>query len=219
MSTSFTKRLLFTRPARRAIAGVARLLASLKPKNGDLEGDAGAEAEFRDWLQGLQAPTVVELGTRRTETGIPTVRRHWAGADATYIAADFMAGPDVDVVADAERLSETFAAGSVDAVIACSVFEHIQRPWLAAAEIGKVLKPGGRVYVQTHFAFPLHAYPHDYWRFSREALETLFAEDHGFVKRTSFYQFPCSILSEQDPVGIGLKSYLNVGIVAEKGAR
>ena len=82
-----------------------------------------------------------------------------------------------------------------------------------------VLKPGGRVYVQTHFAFPLHAYPHDYWRFSREALETLFAEEHGFGKRTSFYQFPCSILSEQDPVGIGLKSYLNVGIVAEKGTR
>src|SRR5215213_1793144 len=164
MSTSFTRRMLFARPTRSAIAAASRLLVSLKPGSAELEGDPRAEAEFRDWLQGLQAPSVVELGTRRTETGIPTVRRHWAGADATYVASDFMAGPDVDVVADAERLSETFAPGSIDAVIACSVFEHIQRPWLAAAEIGKVLRLGGKVFVQTHFAFPLHAYPHDYWR-------------------------------------------------------
>src|SRR5215213_5527306 len=139
MSTSFTRRMLFARPTRSAIAAASRLLVSLKPGSAELEGDPRAEAEFRDWLQGLQAPSVVELGTRRTETGIPTVRRHWA-------------------VADAERLSETFAPGSIDAVIACSVFEHIQRPWLAAAEIGKVLRLGGKVFVQTHFAFPLHAY-------------------------------------------------------------
>jgi hypothetical protein len=35
-----------------------------------------------------------------------------------------------------------------DALIACSVFEHIRKPWLAAEEIGKILKPGGTAFTR-----------------------------------------------------------------------
>jgi len=34
----------------------------------------------------------------------------------------------VEVVVDAEILSETFSKSSIDAVIACTVFQHIRRP-------------------------------------------------------------------------------------------
>lgn len=46
---------------------------------------------------------------------------------------------------------------------------------------------------------PLHAYPHDYWRFSREAMETLFSDENGFCNQQSWYDFPASALSDSIP--------------------
>ncbi|MEJ2424420.1 MAG: hypothetical protein P8101_08130 [Candidatus Thiodiazotropha sp.] len=42
----------------------------------------------------------------------------------------------------------------------------MQYPWLAVEEISRILSLGGLVAVQTHHAFPLHAYPQDYWRYT-----------------------------------------------------
>jgi hypothetical protein len=102
-------------------------------------------------------------------------------------------------------------------VIGCSVFEHIKRPWLASAEIGKVLRPGGKVFVQTHFAFPVHAYPYDYWRFTREALESLFDPEAGFSSCTSYYEFPAAIVSRELYLSAFGHAFLNVCAVAIKG--
>jgi SAM-dependent methyltransferase len=206
-----------SRPATQVLSAGAKLIT--RRPSAEVEGDGEIEARFRGWLRGLTAPRVIEIGTRRTANAPSTIRRDWAGADATYICTDFMAGQDVDVVADAERLSETFAPGSVDAVIACSAFEHIRKPWLAAAEIGKVLRPGGKAFVQTHHTFPLHAYPYDYWRFSREALESLFEAEHGFVERASFYRYPVAIVSERAPLAFRGRAYLNVCVLAEKAGQ
>jgi 2-polyprenyl-3-methyl-5-hydroxy-6-metoxy-1,4-benzoquinol methylase len=43
-----------------------------------------------------------------------------------------------------------------DALVAVAVFEHLERPWIAAKEVARVLKPGGFAYVSTHQTFPLH---------------------------------------------------------------
>jgi SAM-dependent methyltransferase len=205
-----------SRIARAVVSTAFGQVVKVKKLEG-FEADDGVSTEaFRAWLRAIPRAKVVELGTRRTATGISTVRRDWAAADADYILSDFMPGEDVEVVADAEHLSDTFAPGSVDAIIACSVFEHIRRPWLAAAEIGKVLKPGGRVFVQTHLAFPIHAYPHDYWRFTTEALETLFCGEAGLRNIASFYDFPCSIVTPRAVKLAAGSSFLNVGIVAER---
>jgi SAM-dependent methyltransferase len=194
----------------------ASLVVKLKSSSPFEVGDPGAETRFRSWLSQLQGARVLELGTRRTDPNLSTMRRSWAAPDASYVGSDLVEGLDVEVVADAERLTDNFEQESFDAVIACSVFEHIKRPWLAAAEIGKVLKPGGRVFVQTHFCFPLHAYPNDYWRFTREALETLFAEQHGFAQHQTFYTHPCSILCESPVDALVHWSFLNVCLVARK---
>jgi SAM-dependent methyltransferase len=180
--------------------------------------DQGSSAEGEFWarLKKLTSGSVLELGTLRSVPDRPTLRRDQVQPGVQYVASDFQAGVDVDVVADAEKLSETFAPGSFDAVIACSVFEHIRRPWLAAAEIGKVLKPGGFIYIQTHNCFPIHAYPYDYWRFTREAMETLFAEDVGFIKQKSWYDFPAAIVSTREPLTAAYENFLNVSIYAER---
>lgn len=168
-------------------------------------------------LQAIRAARVIELGTMRSQPDRSTVHRDWAAADADFVCSDFQDGLDVDVVADIHTLSQSFAVDSQDAIIACSVFEHVQRPWIGAAEIGRVLRPGGQVFVQTHFAFPIHGYPSDYWRYTREALETIF-RDAGLGIVGSAYQFPVRLLAPELPPPELIEAYLNVCLVAEKPA-
>src|SRR5690606_1763642 len=118
---------------------------------------------------------------------------------AEYVGTDFRAGPDVDVVADVHELTRTFGEERFDAVISCSTLEHVKYPWIAVVEINRVLKPGGLVFVQTHQTFPIHAYPSDYWRFTREGLEALFAAQVGFRTVASAHEFRCAVASAREP--------------------
>jgi len=170
--------------------------------------------DFQNWLSEVKNAHVIELGTCRSNPDVPTHHKDWAASDCTFIMSDFQQGVDVDVLADAHSLSSTFEPASFDALIACSVFEHIQRPWIAANEIAKILKPGGKAFIQTHQTFPLHAYPFDYWRYTKEAMETIFG-DAG-LPGEAWYEFPCKIVSERDPNGANHPAFLNVCIVAEK---
>jgi SAM-dependent methyltransferase len=192
--SNLKKRLFRSLPVQAAVSLSAWSLAA--GKGSQHSTNSTPLAAFREWLSQLNNATIIELGTLRTSDRPSTVRRDWAPPGSRYIASDFQSGADVDIVADAEKLSQTFAPSSADAVIACSVFEHIRKLWLAAEEISKVLKPGGMAFIQTHHTYPLHAYPHDYWRFSREALETLFSEENGFRDQQSWYEFPASVLSD-----------------------
>jgi SAM-dependent methyltransferase len=214
MAADLKKRLFQSPPVRAAVSLSAWSLATGKGSQHSTDG--APLVAFRKWLSRLDGAKVIELGTLRTSNRPSTVRRDWAPVGTHYVASDFQSGLDVDVVADAEKLSQTFAPGSVDAVIACSVFEHIRKPWLAAEEIGKVLKPGGMAFIQTHHTYPLHAYPHDYWRFSREAMETLFSDECGFKDQQSWYEYPASVLSASVPALAGQQAYLNVNIVVTR---
>ncbi len=79
----------------------------------------------------------------------------------------------VRVVADAENLP--FLDASADMVISESMLEHVRRPEAAIAEMRRVLKPGGYVYIEMPFMFPFHASPNDYTRFTIEGLRDRFA--------------------------------------------
>jgi hypothetical protein len=153
------------------------------------------ELFFREVRLG-SAPRVLELGTRRSDPERSTVHRAEllaANPASTHVGTDFEPGPDVDVVADAHRLTERFPPASFDAFIAASVFEHLRWPWLAALELNAVLRPAGFGYVQSHHTFPLHGYPQDYWRFSTEAWAALFCRETGWELVHVDYAFPCRI--------------------------
>jgi len=178
--------------------------------------DLSAIVQFVDELAQVPTPKIVELGTRRQEGQQSTRHSVWVPHAEQYIGIDYLPGEDVDLVADVHELSRHVSPESVDGVIACSIFEHIKYPWIAALEIAKVLKRGGVVFIHTHQTFALHAHPHDYWRFSTEGLRTLFSPALGLEVLSCHYQYPCRIVSADDPVQALNPSYLNVCLVAKK---
>jgi len=66
-----------------------------------------------------------------------------------------------DVVGDAHALP--FRDEVFERVFAFNVFEHLREPARAAAEIRRVLKPGGELVVHTAFLQALHEAPHHYY--------------------------------------------------------
>ncbi|HYP49253.1 MAG TPA: methyltransferase domain-containing protein, partial [Thermoleophilaceae bacterium] len=107
---------------------------------------------------------------------------------------------------------------SFDVILTCSTFEHVKYPWIAAHELMKTLRVGGQLYLQTVHSFPLHGYPSDYYRFSREALASLFPAGMGFKVVATNYDFPIRMHSRRVP-GLELHpAYLNSTLWGEKVA-
>jgi len=172
------------------------------------------EQRFIAALHQRTAPKVLELGTRRWNTTRSTHHAAWLPADATHVMSDVTDGLDVDVVADAHTLAP-FAAKTFDAVIAVSVWEHLQHPWVAATAAARVLKPGGLLYVATHHTFPVHGYPSDYTRWTDEGLKALFDAPLWDVNLAG-YSYPCKIVPPADVTvwNTAAEAFLNVDIYA-----
>lgn len=79
-----------------------------------------------------------------------------------------------DVVADAHVLP--FDDEVFDAAIVMNAFEHYREPQKVAAELLRVLKPGGRILVRTAFMQPLHERPWHFFNCTRYGLEQWFRE-------------------------------------------
>jgi SAM-dependent methyltransferase len=102
-----------------------------------------------------------------------------AGVDicdnANLIKTDaFIYSPNLDYVVDAHSMP--FADNTFDFVYSLAVFEHLHSPWVAAKEILRVLKPGGKVYILTAFMQHLHGYPHHYFNMTTMGLKRIFSE-------------------------------------------
>ncbi|MEA1952221.1 MAG: methyltransferase domain-containing protein [Planctomycetota bacterium] len=99
-------------------------------------------------------------------------------ADLNYVGVDMFDGPGVDVVADlAGHFDEIDAAlgGRRFGTIFClSVLEHCENPFAMAENLVRLLRPGGKLCVSAPFAFKLHAYPDDFWRFTPAGIQKLF---------------------------------------------
>lgn len=173
---------------------------------------------FLEQANALTKPRVLEIGTKRVVASEGTIRKHWIPNAGEYIGTDAEEGLDVDVVSDAHSLSSTFEHNYFDVVLSCSVFEHLKFPWIVSTEIARVLKMHGLLFVHTHNAFPLHGYPHDYWRYTRESLSALFSEVSGFECLGTEYEFPCQIVADRDPNIANGEAFLNVLVFARKVA-
>jgi SAM-dependent methyltransferase len=101
-----------------------------------------------------------------------------AGLRRTYysnvVNAEIYDNASADVVCVGEDLP--FADASLDGVFAFAVLEHTLRPWSVAAEICRVLRPGGKVIIDWPFLQPVHGFPHHYYNATPEGNRRMFAD-------------------------------------------
>lgn len=88
------------------------------------------------------------------------------------IRTDMKPGPALDFLSDAHHIP--IADNSLDGVVFQGVVEHVAKPWVIAAEIVRVLRPGGVVYCEAPFMQWYHEDPKDYYRFTEDGLRALF---------------------------------------------
>jgi SAM-dependent methyltransferase len=98
---------------------------------------------------------------------------HFFKDAASYVRMDISPGEGVDIVGSADSIpcEDT----SFDSVVSTQVFEHLEFPAESAAEIFRVLKPGGYALITVPQWNEMHEEPHDYFRYTRFGLESLFA--------------------------------------------
>ncbi|HCC59448.1 MAG TPA: hypothetical protein DEQ47_19720 [Solibacterales bacterium] len=100
-----------------------------------------------------------------------------------YIAVDLAVGDaawnyqKLDVIGDLTALP--FANGAFDAVLNVVTLEHVRDPALALREMGRALKPGGRLLLIAPQDWEVHQSPHDFFRYTRHGLRHLL-EQAGF---------------------------------------
>jgi SAM-dependent methyltransferase len=118
---------------------------------------------FKGWRAFTPDPgshTVLNLGAGTTDL------------HPEMINVDFVKFPHIDIVADFSR-NLPIRSGTIDAVVCQSVLEHLENPKTAVAEVERILKPGGLVYITTPFQYPFHGAPLDYYRWTLRGLQAL----------------------------------------------
>jgi SAM-dependent methyltransferase len=98
-------------------------------------------------------------------------------ASVGYIGVDRSAKAHVRALADISALP--FADGSFDGVICTEMLSQSKRPWQLVAELARVLRPGGRLYLTAPFDWHFFDEPYDYFRFTTYGVRALL-EDAGF---------------------------------------
>lgn len=104
---------------------------------------------------------------------------HLLAPDSRYIGIDIddtaafgMSGNRSILRYDGQTLP--FADSSIDHVLCTEVLEHVEKPEQFVSEIHRLLKPGGTVIATVPFSARVHHAPHDFHRFTRWRLLSLF---------------------------------------------
>jgi SAM-dependent methyltransferase len=103
-------------------------------------------------------------------------------AHARYETADFMAVKgkkyrQPDYVCDLVAIPVEDAR--FDHVVCTQVLEHLPEPLRVVAELGRVLKPGGTLWLSAPLFYAEHEKPYDFFRYTQFGLRRLL-EDAGF---------------------------------------
>lgn len=114
---------------------------------------------------------VLEVGSR-DYGNTSSFRDVFAGEE--YSGIDLSPGKDVDRVLDLAAGTGDLADAHFALAICCSVLEHVRRPWEMAANITRLLRPGGALYVAVPWVWRYHPYPDDYFRFSWRGIAEIF---------------------------------------------
>ena len=113
-----------------------------------------------------------------------------------YVGLDIRPGPGVDVVAT--EYAYPLWLGRFELIVCGQVLEHVEKPWLVVAEIARIVRPGGLVYLAAPWRWEVHDFPRDCWRLLPDGMKALM-RDAGIEAVECF-------MDEDDTVGIGRRA-------------
>jgi SAM-dependent methyltransferase len=94
--------------------------------------------------------------------------------DVRYVGVDTNADVEPDVLGSV--LDLPFADASFDGAMCNEVIEHVPDPARALAEVRRVLRAGGLLYLTAPQTWGLHYEPHDYFRYTQYGLRYLLSQ-------------------------------------------
>lgn len=92
----------------------------------------------------------------------PKIGKNWVSVDL------YDKSPEIDFNYDIQALE--FNDESFDGIVCNAILEHVENPVKAIAELYRVLKTGGRIWVEAPFNQPYHPTPGDFWRVTPDGL-------------------------------------------------
>jgi len=121
------------------------------------DGDSTAVSLIRRFWDGL----ILDCGAGKRNSDYPNV-----------VNFEIVPYESTDVLGVGEKLP--FKDNAFDAVFSFAVLEHVSDPFACAAELARVLKPGGVLYCVVPFLQPRHGYPNHFYNMSAQGLTNLF---------------------------------------------
>lgn len=114
------------------------------------------------WQPGFQH--ILDIGSLDVKGTLRSVKPE----GSRYVGVDLRPGPGVDrLLEDPHHLP--FDDESFDVVVSSSCMEHDTLFWVTFAEMLRVVKLGGLIYVNAPSNGNYHAHPYDHWRFYPDA--------------------------------------------------
>jgi SAM-dependent methyltransferase len=132
---------------------------------------------YRMDLHAEELATVLPTGSLVLDAGAGECRLRPLFRDHRYVSCDLGVGDStwnyrgLDCVCTLDTLP--FRSRTFDGILLAEVLEHLAWPARSIQELGRVLRPGGLLYLSTPFMFPLHQIPHDYARHTRYGIEQM----------------------------------------------
>ncbi len=147
---------------------------------------------------------VYEFGSLQVpgQEGFADLRPIFPGKE--YVGCDMQEGPGVDKVLDLHEIE--LPSGAAGTVLLMDTLEHVEYVRRAVEEVHRILRPDGILVASSVMKFPIHDYPHDYWRFTPEAFKSLLKPfSSSFVGFAGDERFPHTV------VGVGFKGSVSEG--------
>ena len=115
-------------------------------------------------VYGRPSGIVLDVGSRDVNGTL----RPFVPVGMSYCGCDLEPGPNVNLVLD-DPYRLPFGHEEFDLVVSTSCLEHDEFFWLTCAEMARVTKRGGLIYLSAPTGGAVHRHPVDCWRFYPDA--------------------------------------------------
>ena len=128
-----------------------------------------------DWFiehRSLIMPHVLEVGSARPKDAWWADLRSQLGMEGEeWTGVDMQESDCTDIVADLTEFM--LSKEDFGSCVCAETLEHVTYPARMLHAIWWALRPGAWIVITTPFAFPVHDFPNDYWRFTPEGMKLL----------------------------------------------